>query len=715
MVQNNKILTVSYGTFSCTLEGFEDSFDTMKAIAEYFRDLAADDRYFGAEPPTPDADMLARIAEKEIARRVDATMDDQGILLRAAPAAATAGAAALATGAAIAAAPEATVEESEHTPPPVTQVSENIEEEPAEDLADDVLETAQELDEQSVPDVLDAVGSDIMDDASEAIEEGLSDADSIADAAVDFAQEYDDNPIPAAVREIEEEVMDAATSDAPALDVAPDSVAAKLARIRAVVAGNEAEDQSVASFTEDEHADTDFAETEVSDDVSGIEDDVLGRVKSTIASGDLADDADDGETDAISQTGAPEAEDIDVAEADVVEEAPAPKPARQPVRVVRVKRGARKPKPDAEEGPVAAAAVAETAAPMMLEDETRVATDVESSLSDEDEDALMRELAEVEAELSNAQDEMGAAETDDFAENDDDAPVSDLVSKAMNGTFDDDPQDAPQGYDGYDEDVEQAEEDAAVDPTVSRSIRALTRRVRMSENATGQGDRDVSRLMAEADAQMEEPEGRNRRSAIAHLRAAVAATKEERKTDGAKDASADREAQFRQDLDAVRPRAEDADVKRAAPLKLVAEQRVDLSEDNDPRGPSEAELRAASSLQSVRPRRISPRRATPSEGASEGGADSSFMNYAEEIGAQGLPELLEAAAAYLTLVEKRPQFSRPQLMSKVREVEDADYSREDRLRYFGQLLREGKIEKTASGRFTASEQIGFRPDARVAG
>ena len=100
------------------------------------------------------------------------------------------------------------------------------------------------------------------------------------------------------------------------------------------------------------------------------------------------------------------------------------------------------------------------------------------------------------------------------------------------------------------------------------------------------------------------------------------------------------------------------------------------------------------------------------DAAPEGGK---FNEFAEEMGATELPDLLEAAAAYLAYVEGKDQFSRPQLMTKVRMVQEENFSREDGLRSFGQLLRQGKIEKISGGRFTVSDRISFKPDTRAAG
>jgi hypothetical protein len=48
-------------------------------------------------------------------------------------------------------------------------------------------------------------------------------------------------------------------------------------------------------------------------------------------------------------------------------------------------------------------------------------------------------------------------------------------------------------------------------------------------------------------------------------------------------------------------------------------------------------------------------------------------------------------------------------------IQEDKVSREDGLRSFGQLLRQGKIEKISGGRFTVSDRISFKPEARAAG
>lgn len=134
-------------------------------------------------------------------------------------------------------------------------------------------------------------------------------------------------------------------------------------------------------------------------------------------------------------------------------------------------------------------------------------------------------------------------------------------------------------------------------------------------------------------------------------------------------------------------------------MKLVAEQRIDADDVLQQRGP-------------IRPRRIVGDVDEPVDLAVEQAAG--FAAFAKEMGAKGQHDLLEAAASYLAFVEGRDQFSRPQLMTRVKMVHQSGFNREDGLRTFGQLLREGKIEKTSGGRFTVSDQIGFRPDGRQA-
>ena len=84
MAGPTKKLTVSYGVFSCTLEGFDDPYETLKAVTQHFRDLSTADRHFGSELPALNSELLQRMIEREIEMRVDARVNNGGIYLNAA-------------------------------------------------------------------------------------------------------------------------------------------------------------------------------------------------------------------------------------------------------------------------------------------------------------------------------------------------------------------------------------------------------------------------------------------------------------------------------------------------------------------------------------------------------------------------------------------------------------------------------------------------------
>jgi hypothetical protein len=239
-------------------------------------------------------------------------------------------------------------------------------------------------------------------------------------------------------------------------------------------------------------------------------------------------------------------------------------------------------------------------------------------------------------------------------------------------------------------------------------------------------DTSVTRILEQTNWEMDKPEGSRRRSAIAHLRAAVAATRADRFF-GQDEGEQEREEAYRGDLeDAVRPHQmtgtgdsmaldftvpdlgpapiPQSGVKpRKPPLKLVAEQRVDHDyafDIQDLPPPPKALVRTRRAMASTASAGLQDR----AEETSAGG----FATYAAVSGAESLDQLMEAAAAYMTFVEHRDQFSRPQLMNKMREAETQDTPREDRLRIFADLLRDCKVVKVGGGRFIATDKIGFQ-------
>jgi len=368
--------------------------------------------------------------------------------------------------------------------------------------------------------------------------------------------------------------------------------------------------------------------------------------------------------------------------------------------------------------------------------------------TDEEADAAFAEHEaaedEAEADAGYAEDEAEAdhaEDTDaDHAENEADADYAEDEAEADHAEVapQADHADADPDADWFEDDADEATPAAAAteapdaehdEDAPSSAAPAATARAQL---AAREPSGDMDRILAETNHQLGETEGTRRRSAIAHLRAAVAATKAEKQAGsdlrGSDEGSTDA---YREDLAQVvrprRPRPSATPMRRSedrpAPLRLVAEQRVDTSDLAEagpvrPRRVSIADLirqEAEADVEAAGRDEDAPVAAADVNVPMVGDEEGSFSEFVTEMELTDLNEVIEAAAAFMVFVEGREQFSRPQLMSRVRQVEPEGFTREDGLRAFGTLLREGKIRKVKGGRFTASDRISYRPDTRAAG
>lgn len=732
MVGSSKILTVSYGTFSCTLEGFDDPFSTMKSIAEYFRDLAADDRYFGAEPPTPDAEMLHRIAEREVQRRVEARVEDDGIVLRQ-----TEGEAALAPEPAAVQPPaepvasadpvaEVEVEDIDDTDGSVAAKLSRIRAVVAQNRAAPVDASVAEDDAFETP-LQDSYFSGDISEAFQDVspEDEIATIDDIeAELGAAAAEEpVADAPVAAAEDETAEE-------DAPATDdegeaeepeplAAPDMADAFIA--------DDAEDFEGEAFAEDadaeafegaalpEASEDDFEETLA----APVEEEEPGAIE----------DQEEIDSDEVAVAAALDA--INAEDTPHGEEEPAPAAASGLTsRIVKLKRALMDAAPAGDGGPQAEAAETEEA-----ETEEAETEGAQTESNGEGDESILAAIAEARDEAETFGDAAPDAETAFEAALEPEEPAEAVTELAASEEQD--------PLDDLDLELERihAAEDlepiATEEPFAPEALGEAAEADFTAEEAIGAEDAELAqdeaedealkpddagaaafdRILEETNSKLADDEGSRRRSAIAHLKAAVAATKADRlvKTGKAREEEEEQEqSQYREDLaKVVRPRrpsepraGSEARARptpleeRPAPLMLVSEQRVDGDvEEQAPRA-------------AVQPRRVNTETLRMQAAAGE---DLSFADFAKQMNATELPDLLEAAAAYSAFVEGQKHFSRPQLMRRIASYERDSYTREAGLRSFGQLLRQGKIQKLKRGQFTITPETRFNPEARIAG
>jgi len=674
MTGASKILTVSYGTFSCTLEGFDDPFSTMKAIAEYFRDLAADDRYFGAEPPTPDAAMLHKIAERAVNRRVEARIEDNSVILRTSDAM-----------------------QAQPAPPagPVPSAPRSTPLQPAPQPAVTGL-----LAEESVAAKLQRIRAAVARSARQAEEAPYVDEEDSAPvfaAPVAFSAEPPAGP-PETTLPLPQDERGRAEDAAGTADFAgaPDRPAETaltdtdrdepLALLPEVAADDRPEAVDTAVDTgATGHAGDGLA---LSLRLQAEQEDELPEALPEVTQEDLPDFA-EADDDALLSAigGAPPRED-DASDGSVAAQpVPAPVPARD--------MWAQEDGSDPESLEVWDA----TSFPAAETDDDEAFEDLSEPTGSDSAwpiDPELPEPADGEAGPAAAADRLRRARQRVLVAR---APVA---STDGAGSVPDSLLSAQAEGEAEDEDEDDAE---AIQKAEGRTILEYT----------ANEAEDVTRLLRQTNTEMDEPENRRRLSTMAHLKAAVAATVADLRSagGGSRTGEATRLDRYRADLArVVRPRRPDgsAPAERPAPLVLVSEQRIDRP------APDGANNR-------VVPRRISTTNLAveetpedihaPAEADTLFAASRNFAEFAEHLGASDMPDLLEAAAAYTACVEGRPYFSRPHLMRHVAAASGhTDLNREDSMRSFGTLLRQGKIAKVKRGQFAITDSSYYLAEAR---
>lgn len=755
MVGESKILTVSYGTFSCTLEGFDDSFSTMKAIAEYFKGLAADDRYFGAEPPVPDADMLMRIAEREVHSRVEAQIGDSGITLRKSDAE-EAEAPAIAPAEAPVEAPKEPVAKIAPAPQPTPEV-----EVAATPVAPAFTPAPETGDVESVAAKLQRIRAVVSRAPTDAPQEIIEDANTedllapIESAFRDVLPEQEDAPEAAVVVE---EVEEVSTPEAAPVAEEPSELP-----VEAQPETSEIVEETVEAAVEDVQEDAVDIEETVKEETSTLveeeaqpeeadEASILAGVGAFMSqSDDSATEEDTVEeysneqgdtpieaTDISSILGAISAQDADESAPEEIqpEEDVAESDDEETLEASsEISEGIETTEPSEED--LADLARLDEVAEVEVEAEETVEVEVSEDLVETPNDeeptrvakggisnvaarARARVISVKKADMEEALENDSVSELLDDAQADE-TPNTDDVAITTD--------DAPKVEENAEESASLSAEDEAdlmaelaaaeqdaVDIPDLEPLPEVTEYRSLSKEAD---EENVARLMEESDTKFAETESTRRRSAIAHLKAAVAATVADRKIlGGSKPKDEDATDEYRKDLaDVVRPnrakRILGKKEDRPAPLVLVSEQRIDLHD-----GPAIRPRRIRNTAPELRDvnQDLSEVESLDPKKAKHLAESKSFAEFAERVGATELPDLLEAAAAYASFVEGKEHFTRPEVMRRVlRFGEDQGLTREEGLRSFGLLLRQGKIEKVKRGQFKVAESTQFNPQTRIAG